>query len=167
VRRNVGRVDVKILSRCTTGPTAACKVGNKSFLAQSAQSCTSQPQRAGRAHRYLSTLLGAAPCQELLAAHDLFNAFQRSCRLRGETAGMCPSYLKSTFRGCSLNLCHLSFFSSPPSSLQRCTVANKQGGINGESGTASTERATAQFTTRFSASETYVLGERELQNRCA
>jgi hypothetical protein len=44
---------------------------------------------------------------------------------------------------------------------------NKQGGSSGESGTALTERATAQFATRFSASETNVLGEQELPNRCA
>ncbi|KAF1836478.1 hypothetical protein BDW02DRAFT_567069 [Decorospora gaudefroyi] len=80
---------------------------------------------------------------------------------------MYPCYPKSTFRGCDLDLCYLSFFSSPPSSLQRYTIANKQGDISGQSGTALTERATAQFTTRFSASETTVLGERELQNRCA
>ena len=163
----VGRVNIKIRSCCTSGSTAACKVGNKSCLAQSAQGCSFQPQCAEQARRYLRTLLQATAYQELLKTHGLFNAFQRSCLLRGETAGMCPSYLESTFRGCSLNLCHLGFFSSPPSSLPSCTIANKQGGISGESGTASTERATAQFTTRFSVSETSVLGERELQNRCA
>ncbi|KAH8631533.1 hypothetical protein IG631_13216 [Alternaria alternata] len=163
----VGRVNIKIRSCCTSGSTAACKVGNKSCLAQSAQGCSSQPQRAGQAHRYLSTLICAAAYQELLNTHGLFNAFQRSCLLRGETAGMCPSYLKSTFQGCSLNLCHLSFFFSPPSSLQSCTIANKQGGINGELGTALTERATAWPTTRFLASEANVLEEQELLNRCA
>lgn len=80
---------------------------------------------------------------------------------------MYPSYLKSTFWGFELNLCYLSFFPSPLSPLQSCTIANKQGDISRESGTALTEQAAAQFTTRFSASETYVLGERELQNRCA
>jgi hypothetical protein len=152
---------------CTTEPTAACRVGNKSSLGRGAQSCSSQPQRARPARRYLSTLLQTTVCQEPLRAHGLINAAERSCRLRGETAGMCPSYLKSTFRSCSLNLCHLSFLPGLPSSLQSCTIANKQGGISGESETASTERATAQFTTRFSVSETSVLGERELQNRCA
>jgi hypothetical protein len=160
----VGRVNIKMRSCCTSGSTAACKVGNKSCLAQSAQGCSSQPQRAGQARRFLSTLPHATARQVLLSA---CNAFSRVCRLRGETAGMCPSYLESTFRGCNLNLYYLSFFSSPPSSLQRYTIVKKQGGSSGESGTALTERATAQFATRFSASETSVLGERELQNRCA
>jgi hypothetical protein len=48
-----------------------------------------------------------------------------------------------------------------------CTVANEQGSVREESRTALTERATAQSTTRFSAPETDVLEERELQNRCA
>jgi hypothetical protein len=47
-----------------------------------------------------------------------------------------------------------------------CTVANEQGSVRGESVTALTERATAQLAPRFSALETNVLGERELQNRC-
>jgi hypothetical protein len=55
----VGRVDIKIRSCCTSGSTAACKVRNKSCLAQSAQSCSSQPQRAGQARRYLNTLIRA------------------------------------------------------------------------------------------------------------
>jgi hypothetical protein len=97
VRRNVGRVDVKILSCCTTGPTAACKLGNKSFLGRGAQSCSSQLQRAVPAHRYLSTLLYATACQVLPFAHVLCDAFSRICRLRGETAGIYPCYPKSTF----------------------------------------------------------------------
>jgi hypothetical protein len=72
---------------------------------------------------------------------------------------MYPFYPKSTFLDYSLNLCYLGFFSSPPSSLQICIIADKQGGSTGESGTALTERATTQFTTRFSASEADVLEE--------
>ena len=56
--------------------------------------------------------------------------------------------------------------SSLPNFSQAYTVANEQGGIRGESGTALTERAAARLTTRFSASEAHMLGERELQNRC-
>ena len=47
-----------------------------------------------------------------------------------------------------------------------CTVANKQGGIREESGTALTEQATGRSTACFSASEIDVLGEQELQSRC-
>jgi hypothetical protein len=47
-----------------------------------------------------------------------------------------------------------------------CTVANKQGGIREESGTALTERATGRLTACFSASEIDVPGEQELQSRC-
>ena len=79
---------------------------------------------------------------------------------------MCLYYLKLTFLDCSLNLCYLSFFLSLLRSLQICTVANEQGSVRGELGTTLTELATVQFTTRFSALETNVLGEQELQNRC-
>jgi hypothetical protein len=78
-----------------------------------------------------------------------------------------PILPKSTLRGCSLDLCYLGFLSSPPSFSQICTVANQQGSVIRESATALAERATAQLTTRFSASETDVLGEGELKNRCA
>jgi hypothetical protein len=57
--------------------------------------------------------------------------------------------------------------SSLPNFSQIYTVANEEGGIRGESGTALTERAAARLTTRFSALEPYMLGERELQSRCA
>jgi hypothetical protein len=161
-KKRAWREAICITCVCTTRRTAVGKVGNKSSLGLSVQSCSYQPQRARWAHRYLSTLLQAAACQVLLTAHVLRVAFRRSCRLRGETAGMYPFYPKSTFRGCSLDLCHLGFFSSPPSSLQICIVADKQGGIRGESATALAEQATARLTTRFSASETDVLGERGL-----
>jgi hypothetical protein len=72
---------------------------------------------------------------------------------------MYPFYPKLTFLDYSFNLCYLGFFSSSPSSLQICIAADKQGGISGESRTALTERATAQFATRFSASEADVLEE--------
>jgi hypothetical protein len=130
-------------------------------------SLASQPQRAEWSHRYLSTLLQAAACQVLLKMHGLSDAFSRICHLRRETARILTSYPKSTFRGCSLHLYHLGFFPSPPSSRQIYTVANKQGHVGGELGTALTERATARSTMRFSVSETDVLRERELLNRCA
>jgi hypothetical protein len=41
-------------------------------------------------------------------------------------------YLKLAFCGCSLELCHLSFFSDPLSSLLTSVVANEQGGDGGE-----------------------------------
>jgi hypothetical protein len=73
---------------------------------------------------------------------------------------MYPFYLKSTFSDYSLHLCYLSSHSNPPSFSQICTVANEQGSVGGESGTTLAESATAQFTTRFSASETNVLGNK-------
>jgi hypothetical protein len=48
-------------------------------------------------------------------------------------------HLKLTFLGCSLKLCHLSFFLSPPSSLLTSVVANEQGVDKGES-VAGTDR---------------------------
>jgi hypothetical protein len=41
-------------------------------------------------------------------------------------------YLKLTLQGCSLELCHFSFVSDPPSSLSTFVVANEQGGDGGE-----------------------------------
>jgi hypothetical protein len=106
-------------------------------------------------------------CQVLLTAHVLWIAFGRSHCSRGETAGMYTPYPELTFQGCSLYLCYPSFLSSLPSFSQIYTVANEQGDIGGESGTALIERAAARLTTRFSASEANVLGEQQLQNRCA
>lgn len=42
-------------------------------------------------------------------------------------------HLKLTFRGCSLELCYLSFVSDLPSSLLTSVVANEQGVDGGES----------------------------------
>jgi hypothetical protein len=80
---------------------------------------------------------------------------------------MYTPYPELTIKGCSLYLCYPSFLSSLPSFSQIYTVANEQGGIRGESGTALTEQVAARLTTRFSASEANVLGEQELQNRRA
>jgi hypothetical protein len=41
--------------------------------------------------------------------------------------------LKLTLQGCSLQFCHLSFVSDPPSSSLAFVVANEQGGDGGES----------------------------------
>jgi hypothetical protein len=71
----------------------------------------------------------------------------------------------STLKGYSLYLYYLSLLSSPPSSLQICIVADKQGVLAESWGTTLIERATTRSTMRFSASETDVLEERELQNR--
>jgi hypothetical protein len=52
--------------------------------------------------------------------------------------------------------------------LYQCKLARTNRGVSEESHwTALTERATVWPTTRFSASEANVLGERKLQNRCA
>jgi hypothetical protein len=79
---------------------------------------------------------------------------------------MYTSYPKMTIQGCSLYICSPSFFSSPLSNSQIYTVADKQGGVRGESGTALTEQAATRLTLRFAASDADVLGERELQDRC-
>jgi hypothetical protein len=42
-------------------------------------------------------------------------------------------YLRLTLQSCNLALCHLSFISDPLSSSLTPVVANKQGGIRGES----------------------------------
>ena len=58
---------------------------------------------------------------------------QRSCRLRGETAGMRIVHLRLIFKARNLDLCYLVFPFSPPSLLGVYTVANEQGGVEGES----------------------------------
>jgi hypothetical protein len=75
---------------------------------------------------------------------------------------MYTPYPELTIKGCSLYLCYPSLLSSLPSFSQIYTVANEQGGIGGDLETALTERAAARLTTRLSASEANVLGEREL-----
>jgi hypothetical protein len=75
-------------------------------------------------------------------------------------------HLRLTLQGCSLKLCHLSLVSDPPSSLLTSVIANEQGVMEKGRSTALTERATGWSTTRFSALETDLLAERELQNRC-
>jgi hypothetical protein len=46
---------------------------------------------------------------------------------------MRTAHLKLTLQGCSLELCHLSFVSGPPSFSLTSVVANEQGGDGGES----------------------------------
>jgi hypothetical protein len=95
------------------------------------------------------------------------DAFQRSCCLCGETAGTRILRLKSTFRTCSHDRCYLGLLCSPPSLSKTCTVANEQGALEKSWSTALTERPTAWLTMRYPVSEANVLGEGELQNRCA
>jgi hypothetical protein len=60
--------------------------------------------------RHLSTLLPP----NVATAHGRWDVFGRSCRLRGETAGMHTPYLKLIFSGWSLKLYHRAFISIPP-----------------------------------------------------
>lgn len=69
---------------------------------------------------------------------------------------------KSALCARSLNLCHFGFLSSLPSPLQTYAVANEQGVLEENETTGLIERATAQSTTRFLASEADMLGERQL-----
>jgi hypothetical protein len=83
----------------------------------------------------LTSQHATASCRKLkqLAAHGRSEAFRRSCRQRGETAGIRTAYLKLTLQSCSLERCHVSFVSNPPSFLLPSVVAEEQGGDGGES----------------------------------
>jgi hypothetical protein len=82
----------------------------------------------------LTSQHATASCRELkrLATHGRSEAFRRSCRQRGETAGMRTAYLELTLQSCSLERC-LSFVSDPPSFLLPSVAAKEQGGDGGES----------------------------------
>lgn len=84
----------------------------------------------------------------------------------GETAGMHTPHLNSTFRCCSLDLCHLSFVSRPPSSSCRPPVANRRGVSDETYWTALTKRATARLTLQLTFPVSDQIEGREPWNRC-
>ena len=130
-------------------------------------SLASQPQHAGRARRYPSTLLQATVYQEPLKTHGLLDAFPQICHPRGETAGRILVSFNRTFKSAVLISSILACFPAYRSLLRYVQPQINRGVLEEGQETASIERATAQLTTHFLASETDLLRERELQNRCA
>jgi hypothetical protein len=76
-------------------------------------------------------------------------------------------YPKSTFDAADLVFAILTSLLAHRAIYRYVISRTNRGVLEQSEETASIKRATAQLTTRFSASETNVLRERELQNRCA
>jgi hypothetical protein len=123
-------------------------------------------RHSARVRRYFSTLLQTAACQVRLTAHVLGVRCDDLAVCAEKLPGCILVTLNRPFKAAVLIFAISASFLAHRSLYRYALSRTNRGVLYRSQPTALTEPATAYPTTRFLASETNVLGERELQNRC-